>query len=114
IGFRRNLPPRRCLVIGRGRLDRIAYSTMNQPSSHPVVPCPIIDLSGAPRERGRLYGELAVDRIRRGVDHYAAQLDANELGWLEIGEIVARFEPTIAAFDPNYIDEMRGIAEGSG
>lgn len=87
---------------------------MNQPSSHPVVPCPIIDLSGAPRERGRLYGELAVDRIRRGVDHYAAQLDANELGWPEIGEIVARFEPTIAAFDPNYIDEMRGIAEGAG
>lgn len=87
---------------------------MNQPSPHPVEPCPIIELSGSPRERGRRYGELAVDRIQRGVDHYAAQLDANELGWPEIDEIVARFEPTIAAFDAGYIEEMRGIAEGSG
>jgi len=36
--------------------------------------CLLIDLSGAPRDRGRQYGALAVERIRRGVDHYRDQL----------------------------------------
>jgi len=91
-------------------------------SSHPddhsafrdTVPhCPLIEVSGPPRERGRQYGEQAAARIRRGIDHYARQLESNKLGWPELRKIVATFEPTIAAFDATYIEEMKGIAEGA-
>jgi len=84
------------------------------PAHHPVVPAPFIDISGTPRERGRQYGEQARARIARGIEHYAAQLEGSKLGWPEIREMVELFEPTIKAFEPSFIDEMRGIAEGSG
>lgn len=75
---------------------------------------PLVTVSGGPLERGRQYGEQAATRIKRGVDSYTAQLEASELGWAEIKNLVAQFEPTIERFDPNYITEMKGIAEGAG
>lgn len=79
-----------------------------------IVPCPLVEVSGTPRERGRSYGEQASARVKRGIAHYSAQLEAGKLGWPEVEALVARFEPTIAAFEPAYIDEMHGIAEGAG
>lgn len=79
-----------------------------------VAPAPFIDVSGPPRERGRQYGEQAKARIARGIEHYTAQLENSKLGWPDIRAIVETYEPTIAAFEPAYIDEMKGIAEGAG
>jgi len=76
--------------------------------------CPLIEISGPARERGRQYGEQARDRIKRGVDHYATQIHASNVDWQQIREITARFEPSIAAYDADYVEEMRGIAEGAG
>lgn len=78
------------------------------------VPCPLVEIGGPARERGRQYGEQAKPRIKRGIEHYSSQLEAGKLGWPQIEALVARFEPTIAAFEPAYIEEMRGIAEGAG
>jgi isopenicillin-N N-acyltransferase-like protein len=75
---------------------------------------PLIQVSGRPRERGRQYGEQASGRIRLGVEHYTSQLSASDLQWSDIQDITRRFEPKIAAFDPNYVEEMKGIAEGAG
>ena len=80
----------------------------------PAPECLLIEVSGPPRERGRQYGEQAATRIKRGIEHYSRQLENNKLGWPELQKIVATFEPTIAAFDASYIDEMHGIAEGAG
>jgi isopenicillin-N N-acyltransferase-like protein len=79
-----------------------------------VEPCPLIEISGPPRQRGRLYGEQASVRVRRGIAHYAAQLEASRLSWPEVRTLVEGFEPTIAAFEPAYLEEMQGIAEGAG
>ena len=89
-------------------------SIPHDPDYSAVIPCPLVEVSGPPRERGRSYGEQARERIKRGIDHYSAQLQASELNWSEIEAIVERFEPTIAAYDASFIDEMRGIAEGAG
>ena len=35
------------------------------------APFPLIDLSGSPRERGRMHGKAAADRLRRGAKMYA-------------------------------------------
>jgi isopenicillin-N N-acyltransferase-like protein len=79
-----------------------------------IEPCPLIEVSGAPLERGRMYGEQAAVRVRRGIEHYSAQLAAKRLRWPDVAALAERFEPTIAGFDPLYCEEMRGIAEGAG
>lgn len=79
-----------------------------------VIPSPLIEVSGPPRERGRQYGEQAKDRILRGIEHYSEQLEKKSLGPRDIARLAARFAPTVDAYDPAYTEEMRGIAEGAG
>lgn len=79
-----------------------------------VTPCPLIEVSGAPFERGRQYGSQAAERISNGVSHYAVQLKSLGLGWPEIRALVTDYLPVIERFDAGYVEEMRGIAEGAG
>jgi isopenicillin-N N-acyltransferase-like protein len=76
-------------------------------------PCPLVEISGLPRERGRQYGAQAADRIRRGIEMYGAQLARDSLSGAALADAVMRFVPRIAAFDGTYLEEMRGIAEGA-
>ena len=78
-----------------------------------VEPCPLIDLSGAPHERGVQHGRAAADRIRKGVAHYTAQIARCGLGERDIVGLVRDYLPIIEAFDPLYIEEMQGIARGA-
>lgn len=79
-----------------------------------VDPCPLIDLSGGPGERGFQHGRAAADRIRKGIAHYTAQIRRSGLGEKEIVGLVRDYLPVIEAFDPLYIEEMQGIARGAG
>ena len=79
-----------------------------------VEPCPLIDLSGGPHERGVQHGRAAADRIRKGVAHYTAQIGRSGLGEHGIDALVRDYLPVIEGFDPLYIEEMRGIAQGAG
>jgi len=91
----------------RGPADRA-------PCMQAPPPFPLIELSGPPRERGRSHGEQAAERIRRGVAMYAAQLAGLQLGAAEVRRLAEGYLPRIEAFDPLYVEEMRGIAEGAG
>jgi isopenicillin-N N-acyltransferase like protein len=75
---------------------------------------PLIEVSGPPRERGRQYGRQAAGRIALGVEHYAAQLARSSCDWPTIRGLVQDYLPQIEAFEPAYVEEMRGIAEGAG
>ena len=75
---------------------------------------PLIEVSGPPRERGRQYGRQAADRIALGIRHYTAQLERAGFDASAIRDLVAEFAPRMEAFEPAYVEEMRGIAEGSG
>jgi isopenicillin-N N-acyltransferase-like protein len=79
-----------------------------------VTPCPLVEVSGSPRERGRQYGEQASERIRLGIDHYSSQIGNHKPIGNDIAALVRKFEPAIDRFDPTYLEEMRGIAEGAG
>ena len=79
-----------------------------------VQPCPLIDVAGTPHARGRSHGTQAADRIRRGVGHYGAQLQALDLDAAAVSALVRDYLPIIDAFDPAYREEMLGIAEGAG
>jgi isopenicillin-N N-acyltransferase-like protein len=75
---------------------------------------PLIEMSGPPRERGRQYGRQATRRIALGIEHYAGQLATMSCDWAMIRGLVQEYLPRIDAFEPAYVEEMRGIAEGAG
>ncbi len=76
---------------------------------------PHVRVAGGPRERGRQYGEQARERVRLSVVAYAKVYeDLAGLSWGEVLERAAAYAGTIARFEPRYLEEMRGLAEGSG
>ena len=76
-------------------------------------PCRLIEISGAPYERGRQYGRMAAAEIKTGIGHYAAQVKTLGLADADLSRVVASYLPKIEAFDARYVEEMRGIAEGA-
>ncbi|HUK09625.1 MAG TPA: C45 family peptidase [Stellaceae bacterium] len=78
-----------------------------------VEPFPLIEISGSPFERGRQYGRQAALRIKRGAAHYQAQLARLSLDAEGVAALVRDYLPVIEGFEPAYVEEMRGIAEGA-
>ncbi len=79
----------------------------------PVTAFPLIDLSGPPRERGRRYGIAAAARIHRSAEIYLRAFETLKLGSARVHELVDALVPIIERFEPAYLEEMRGIAEGA-
>ncbi|MGH6780481.1 MAG: C45 family autoproteolytic acyltransferase/hydrolase, partial [Sphingomonadaceae bacterium] len=75
--------------------------------------CRLIEIAGAPYERGRQYGVQARPEIHAGIAHYAAQVSDLKLDDAALQQVVAAYLPRIEAFEPSYVEEMRGIAEGA-
>ena len=76
---------------------------------------PTITVEGAPRERGRQYGEAASDRVQRSIDAYRAVFEHYAgWDWARVREEAAAFRAPVAAFGPRYLEEIAGIAEGAG
>jgi isopenicillin-N N-acyltransferase-like protein len=75
---------------------------------------PFISVSGTPHERGLQYGRQAAGRIRGSARLYGQTLV--DLGYSAAARsaLIGHFAREIEAFAPHYLDEMRGIAEGSG
>jgi len=76
---------------------------------------PVVRVSGGPRERGQQYGEQAKERVLRSIEayervfaHYATW------DWQQVTAEAMRYADAIAAFDPDQLEEMEGIAIGSG
>jgi isopenicillin-N N-acyltransferase-like protein len=77
------------------------------------APFPLIELSGSPRERGRQHGRAAPDRIKRGIAMYSESLLKNGVDWQQLEQRAEAMVPVVEKFDPAYVEEMRGIAEGA-
>ncbi len=78
-------------------------------------PVPIIEVRGGPRERGRQQGEAARAEALRAMERYREILpQAVDLSW-EAGQREARkYLPYGEEVFPEFVEEVRGIAEGSG
>jgi isopenicillin-N N-acyltransferase like protein len=76
---------------------------------------PHVRVAGPAQQRGRQYGEQARERVHRSVSAYR-DVFAELAGWdwKTVRREAARFEAPIAAFRPQYLAEMRGIADGAG
>lgn len=75
-----------------------------------------IEISGADaRDRGRQYGEAARMLIERSLAFYAESVPrATGLSWAEVLDRAPYWVPVIEPYAPELLDEVRGIAEGSG
>ncbi|MGO1349712.1 MAG: C45 family autoproteolytic acyltransferase/hydrolase [Brevibacterium aurantiacum] len=75
----------------------------------------IIEVSGDPFERGRLYGEQAADLIAQAIEYYQeAFLKQVGMGWDAVCDYVAQWYPLIDSTCPELLTEMRGVAAGAG
>lgn len=75
--------------------------------------CPLIDLRGSAAERGLSYGRQATRRIGLGIEHYTKQIRDVGVDLNLLNSIIDGFVPIIKKFDEDFIEEMRGIAEGA-
>jgi isopenicillin-N N-acyltransferase-like protein len=74
-----------------------------------------VRLEGAPRVRGRQYGELASPQIGRCLASYRDVFEYRAgLEWDAAVAHARTFLPDIEQFSPVALEEMRGIAEGAG
>jgi hypothetical protein len=72
-----------------------------------------VHVEGAPYERGAQYGELVAPELARFLEKNAIHQDAAdpERGWSELRRLTdALF---LRRFDPEYLEEMKGIADGA-
>jgi isopenicillin-N N-acyltransferase-like protein len=75
---------------------------------------PRVEIAGPPRERGRAYGNAAGERIARSADLYRGEMERRGVSWPQQQQLATDYLPAIAAFDHDYLEEINGIAEGSG
>lgn len=76
---------------------------------------PHVRVRGGPRDRGRQYGEQARDRIRASISSYRdVFMHYAGWDWPTVTEEARRLERPIAGYNPAYLEEMRGMAEGGG
>ena len=75
---------------------------------------PVIDLQGAPFERGRLHGERARSRVERSLASYERLFSFCGLAWDEAQRRGSAYRDPIGAFDASLLEEIEGIARGAG
>src|SRR4051812_31203383 len=75
---------------------------------------PHVRLEGDARERGRSYGEQAAERVRRSIAAYREVFRAYAgWNWETVTDHARAYIDPITRFDPAYLDEIAGIAEGA-
>lgn len=79
----------------------------------PTAAFPLIEVAGAPFERGRQYGRLARDRVHVCVQNYRGIFEHKGVTWPHARELARQFLPRIEAHSAELAEEMRGIAAGA-
>ena len=76
---------------------------------------PLIELSGTAFERGKAYGASAKEAIARNILFYSSVFKSSAgIDWEKAQERASRFLPVIEKYSPQAVEEMKGVAEGSG
>ena len=74
-----------------------------------------ITVSGTPYERGLTYGQLCREEIGVSIKVYQMLFDGlKNLAWEDARRISEKYLSLTRDFEPDYAEEMRGIAEGAG
>ncbi len=79
-----------------------------------IEPFPFVAVSGTPYERGKQYGAAVASRVKRSAQLYNGTLSTLGFDAARSTTLIRKFATQVEAFGPHYIEEMRGIADGSG
>lgn len=74
---------------------------------------PLIEVSGSPYERGFQHGSQAAERVRRSVGLYT-KVSAELRSSGRLARHTREIHEQVAAYEPQFVEEMRGIASGAG
>jgi isopenicillin-N N-acyltransferase-like protein len=74
---------------------------------------PVLDLDGDAIARGRIHGKAMAAQIRDNLETYLRRFEAGGMSRAKVAEESVEWIDAIAAHNPEYGDEMRGIAEGA-
>ncbi len=76
---------------------------------------PVFELSGTPTEIGIAHGRLAKRQISISIQNYKKMFESfSGISWETAQNYARTFIPAIEAYDKDIMDEIRGIAIGSG
>src|SRR5512139_2327415 len=76
---------------------------------------PLIEVEGGPRERGQQQGEGARAQVHLALARYQEIIPkAIQLSWPDAVREARKFLPYGEEVFPQFIEEIRGIAEGAG
>lgn len=76
---------------------------------------PIVVASGTPYEIGLIHGREAKAQVDISISTYKAMFwDYSQIKWEDACNYAMTFVDTINEYDPDYMEEIRGIADGSG
>lgn len=76
---------------------------------------PVYECSGTPYEIGYAHGSQAKKQITVSINNYRAMFkDYSDIDWESARNYAKTFIPAITAFDPEIMEEIRGVAAGSG
>jgi len=75
---------------------------------------PVIVSRGTPYEIGFNHGKQAAEKVRASFDFNYRTFRTDLFSEKELTDISMRFAQNVHAWNPDYIDEIRGIADGSG
>ena len=75
---------------------------------------PVLELTGNPFSRGKLHGQLARAQVTGSVRCYAALFASCGISWTQAQQRAAEFHDIIAGCGGGMMEEIEGIALGSG
>ena len=76
---------------------------------------PVITATGSPYEIGFTHGNIAKKRVEISIETYKAMFwDYSGITWEKAKEYASTFIPLIEDYDKDLLEEMKGIADGSG
>ena len=74
-----------------------------------------ITVCGTPYERGKTYGELCKEEINVSIRVYQLLFEGLKgIAWEDARRISEKYLDLTREFEPDYAEEIRGIAEGAG
>lgn len=79
----------------------------------PIPPIPHVRVSGSAHQRGVLVGELTRSRIEHSIDTYQRLFSLCDISWSDATNAACRYQGAIAKVSPDYLEELRGIADGA-
>lgn len=76
---------------------------------------PVIECSGTPYEIGYAHGSKAKAQVDATIATYRAMFkDYSNIDWEPAKRYARTFIPAITKYDPDIMEEIRGVADGSG